>query len=303
MSPVRKRAYIKLLVVAAIWGCASSVIKYTLGGFSPAIFLTYRFFLSGIIALIIFAFTGIKNPKNTKVLLLTLFNGFLISTVALGLLFLGTNKTTAIDSNLICAMTPIIIAVAGVFFLNERVTKRESLGILIALTGTLITIVDPVLIFKNGFGGLTGNLLVFASVIVTAATAIIAKLLLRNNVDTVFATNSSFIVGFLTSLPFSLPKIIDSKFSVLTSVPISYHFGVLYMALLSGTVAYLLWHKAQKSIEVSEANLVDYLYPVFGAPLSIFWLGEKIDKPYIIGCIVIIVGVAFAEYKKQSSNS
>lgn len=302
MSPIRKKAYIQLLIVAAIWGCASSVIKFTLDGFSPTIFLTYRFFLSSVVALIIFAAIGVKIPKNPKILLLTLFNGFLISTVSLGLLFLGTNKTTAIDSNLISAMAPIIIAVASVFFLKERVTKRESIGILIALAGTLITVIDPVLIFKNGFSGLTGNLLVFASVIVTAATAIIAKILLRNNVDVIFSTNVSFIVGFITMLPFSLPKILNSKFSVITSVPISYHLGVLYMAAISGTLAYFLWQKAQKSIEVSEANLVEYLYPVFGAPLSIIWLGEKIDTPYVIGCVIIIVGVLLAELKKRRYN-
>lgn len=162
MSPARKRAYIELLIVAVIWGSASPIIKYTLEGFSPAIFLVYRFFISAIVAFVIFAFTGIKFPKKPKVLTVTLLNGFLLSTVALGLLFLGTDKTTSIDSNLISAVSPIVIAIAGVFFLKEHITKRESIGILIALTGTLITIVEPILKFNNGFGGLEGNLLVLA---------------------------------------------------------------------------------------------------------------------------------------------
>jgi len=199
-------------------------------------------------------------------------------------------------------MSPIIVAVAGVIFLKERVTKRESIGMLIALTGTVITVIEPVLKLNDGFGGLEGNLIVLASVIIGAVTAILAKKILRNNVDAIFATNISFVVGFITMLPFSLSQILNSKFSIITSVPLSYHLGVLYMSLLSGTLAYFLWHKAEKTIEVGEVNILCYLYPIFGAPLSILWLKEKIDLPFIVGCVLIATGVALAEIKKKRYN-
>jgi drug/metabolite transporter (DMT)-like permease len=300
MNPARLRAYIELLIVSVIWGFAAAIIKYTLGGFPPFIFLTYRFFISSIIAVVLFVFIKSKLPKSPKVWALTLFNGFLLSTVSLGLLFLGTDKTTSIDSNLISAMAPITIAIAGVFFLKEHVTKRESFGILIALAGTLITVIEPVLKFQDGFGGLTGNLLVFASIIVGAATAVLAKLVLRNNVDALISTSLSFIVGFLTLAPFTLPQILNSRFQILTSVPFSYHLGVFYMAILSGTVAYYLWHKAHKTIEISEASLFAYLYPIFGVPLSVLWLKEKITIPFIIGSVIIAIGVILAEWKKKA---
>jgi len=302
MNPARKRAYIELLIVTAIWGFASPVIKFTLGGFSPAVFLTYRFFISAVIALIFFILTGFKFPKDPKVLGLTLFNGFLLTTVSLGLLFVGADKTTSIDANLISAMAPITIAIAGVFFLKEHITKRESIGILIALVGTLITIIEPVLKAKDGFGALEGNLLVFASVIVGTVVAVIAKVVSRDEVDAMTATSLSFIVGFITILPFGLPQILNSKFLILTSVPLSYHLGVFYMALLSGSLAYYLWHKAEKTIEVSEVALFAYLYPVFGTPLSVLWLKEKITLPFIIGSVIIAAGVILAEIKKRRYN-
>lgn len=300
MNPARKRAYLELLIVAAIWGMAAPIIKFTLGGFSPEIFATYRFFISAMVAFVIFAFTGIKFPKNPKALLGTLFNGFLLTTVAIGLLFLGLNKTTSVDSNLISAMSPIIIAACGVIFLNERVTKRESIGMLLALTGTVITIIEPVLELKNGFSGMEGNLLVLISVVVGAVTAILAKKLLRNNVDAGFATNSSFIMGFITMLPIALALNPGKNLiTEIASTPFKYHLGVLYMAMLSGSLAYYLWHKAEKTIEIGEVNLIGYLYPLFGAPLSILWLKESIDLPFIIGGVLIIAGVALAQIKKK----
>ncbi len=303
MNPARKRAYLELLVVAAIWGCAAPIIKFTLGGFSPTVFATYRFFISTLAAFAIFAFTGIKFPKNPKIFWMVILNGFLMTTVTIGLLFLGTNKTTSIESNLISAISPIVIAISGVLFLKEHVTKRESVGMLIALAGTLVTVIEPVLKNYDGFGGLTGNLLVLSSVITGAVTAILAKKVLRNGVDALFATNISFIVGFLTMIPITLAfnpggNIIFN----IAATPFKFHLGVFYMALLSGTLAYLLWHKAEKTIEIGEVNLIGYLYPIFGAPLSIFWLKERIDLPFIIGCALIAMGVALAQIKKKRYN-
>lgn len=302
MNPVRKRAYIELLVVSLIWGVAVPVIKFTLGGFSPGIFLIYRFFISSIIAVFFFIFFGIKLPKDRKTLVFLIVNGFLISTVSLGLLFLGTNKTSSIDSNLISAMAPITIVIAGIFFLKEHVTKKESIGLLIALAGTLVTIIEPVFRNRGSFSGLTGNLLVFGYVIVTTITAVLAKKILRTGVDAITATNLSFIIGFITLAPFTLPQIFASKFQVLTSIPLKYHLGVLYMAVLSGTLAYILWHRAEKSIEISEVGLFAYLYPLFGTPLSVIWLGEKISPPFVIGAVIIALGVFLAEWKKKRYN-
>jgi drug/metabolite transporter (DMT)-like permease len=303
MNPVRKRAYIELLVVSLIWGLAAPIIKYTLGGFSPAIFLTYRFFISAVIASIFFIIIGLKLPKDKKTLGFVILNGFLITTVGLGLLFLGADKTSSVDSNLISAMAPVTIAIAGVLFLKERVTKRESLGLLIALAGTFLTILEPVFRNHGGFGGLEGNLLVFASVMITTITAVLAKKLLRNGVDAITATSLSFIVGFVSLAPFTLPSIFASNFQLLTSVPLTYHLGVFYMAVLSGTLAYILWHKAEKSIEIGEVGFFAYLYPIFGTPLSVIWLGEKITSPFVIGVIVIIIGVVLASWKKRPAQT
>jgi drug/metabolite transporter (DMT)-like permease len=74
------------------------------------------------------------------------------------------------------------------------------------------------------------------------------------------------------------------------------------MALLSGTFAYILWHKAEKSIEVGEVSLFSYLFPVFGTPLSVLWLKESISLPFVIVALVIAFGVIVAEYKKKRYN-
>lgn len=296
----RLTAYLLLLAVAVIWGTALPIIKFTLGGFGPLIFLTYRFAISAVIALLLILTFGLKLPHKRQIILLTIIYGFLTSTITLGLLFLGVDKTTAVDTTLIAATGPILVTVAGVIFLNERVTRREKLGIALAFAGVVVTLLEPIL--KNGDGatGLGGNILVFASVLAGVASAVMAKVILRKEVSPATAVNISFIVGFVSLLPavlFLYPP--QTLIQQIQTAPLAYHLGLWYMAIFSGNIAYFLWHKAQKTIEVGEAGLFTYLQPVFAIPLAVLWLKETISLPFIAGAAAIAAGVFIAEYRKS----
>ncbi len=300
MNPHRVRAYILLIIVTAIWGIAEPVIKYTLGGFPPLLFLVYRFGLSTILSLILFLIFGFHFPKDGKTRLELILYGLITSTVSLGLLFFGLDNTTVLDATLITLINPLLVSFAGVYFLREHVTIKEKIGMGIALLGTILTVFEPV--FQNNHTQirLSGNLLIFFYLFTTAWGAVLAKKLLRKDVSPLTLTNTSFIVGFISLIPFAL-----TKYSItdITSVTFPYHLGVAFMALISGSLAYYLSNRAQKSIEIGEAAVFSYLYPLFSAPLAVIWLGEKITPVYIIGGIVIVLGVLIAEIKKKRYNT
>ena len=50
MNPKRLRSYIYLVIVAAIWGAAGPVIKFTLRELPPFTFLTYRFLITSLVS-------------------------------------------------------------------------------------------------------------------------------------------------------------------------------------------------------------------------------------------------------------
>ena len=284
-----------LLVVAVIWGVASPVIKYTLEGFSAPIFLAYRFGISTILAIIIFAINGIHLPKDPKLIFLIILYGFLNSVVSLGFLFFGMEDTTVIEAGLITMIEPLLISTAGVYFLHEHVTKREKIGMAIAILGTALTIAGPL--------HFSGNILVLGYVISTLLTTLLLKKLLKKDVNPMTLTNISFIIGFVSFFGFlvfnhSLPTLYT-----IYNIPYTFHLGVLYMAIISGTLAFWLFNKAQKSIEIGEQSLFAYLYPIFSLPLAVLWLGEKISTIHIIGGVIIIIGVVIAEIKKKRYNT
>lgn len=74
------------------------------------------------------------------------------------------------------------------------------------------------------------------------------------------------------------------------------------MALLSGNLAYYLFVRAERTLKVTEAVLFNYLQPVVTIPLAIFWLKEELSVHFIIGAMVIAIGLFIVEFKKYKKK-
>jgi len=299
MTAHRTKAYIYLIIVAIIWGVASSVIKFTFQGISPLPFLSYRFGIAAIVSVIYFLLVRPKFPNPGKTIPLSIFYGFLAYTVALGLLFLGLEKTTVLDLTLITLLIPLLVVACGAIFFREHITKREKSGILIVLAGSLITAFYPMLAGKSN-GEFSGNMILLAFMIADVGAIIVAKKLVQMKVNSLSLVSLGFIVGALTIIPLTIyMNGFEETVQTITTLPLKYHLGVWYMALISGTLAYSLSVLANKSIEISEAAIFKYLQPIFGVPLAIIWLGEKITPHFIVGAVIITIGIVIAEVKKK----
>lgn len=300
----RLTAYLLLLLVSIIWGVAGPVIKFTLGSFPPIIFLTYRFALASTLGAAIWAIRPPKLRVNADTIPHILIHSILAVPLGLGLLFFGFDKTTSLTGTVISATGPILVAIAGMILLKEHITKPERVGIASALLGTLIVSVGPML-GGNGyaFASFEGNLLIIAALAADAIGTVIAKVSLRDKVPAMALTNISFMIGLVSFLPFLFASYsLNEILTTITNAPLSAHLGVLYMAFLSGTLAYTLQKIAMKTIEVGEVAVFNYLFPIWAAPLSLLWLGEKITLPFILGAATIAAGVVMAEHKRRQKR-
>lgn len=301
MSP-RTKSYLLLFIATIIWGVAGPVIKYTEGYLSPLIFLLYRLAIAGGVGVVALAVTHRHNwPKSAGQRLLLLVYCILSTPVALGLLFIGYNLTSALTASVLNAFYPILAAIVGMLFLHEHITKRENLGMGIALLGTALVIVEP---YLNGgstsSANMLGNLLIIASLLIGVLVTVMTKLILRHSTNPASLTHLSFIIGFIVLLPVVLFQTPPAEvIRQIATAPVMAHLGVLYMALVSGTIAYILWYWGQKTIEIGESAMLSYVYPLIALPLSIFWLHESITWSLVAGAAIIGVGVLIAETKKK----
>ncbi len=302
MSPRRAKAYLFLIATAAIWGAAGPVIKFTLDSVDPIPFLAYRFFISAIFSTIFLVTSKFTFRKLTNNWRIYISYGLLAVPFALGALFVGLDRATVLDLTISTAISPLVVSVLAHFILKDHLTKREKVGIAIVLVGVFVNSLLP--IFLDGNAKITGDIFIILYILFDAASVIVAKLATKKRIKSSNLTNVAFVIGLLTIVPVSITSYgFQETITIIKNLPFSAHLGVWYMALISGVLAYYLFIRGQKTIEVSEGILFNYLQPLFAIPLAVFWLQEKPTIPFVIGAVLITIGVIIAELKTKSANS
>ena len=75
--------------------------------------------------------------------------------------------------------------------------------------------------------------------------------------------------------------------------------SVIFLAIPSSVVAYILWNRMIREIDVTKVLVALYVIPIPTAILSYVFLGEIITQPLVLGAALVLVGV----YLKESSRS
>ncbi len=302
MHAARLKAYAEILITMFIWGAATIVIKATLSGIEPIPFLIYRFSISSLFAIPFLPRITRLFRKPQKTVLLILLYALLTGPIGLGILFVGLNKTSVVNLSLVSAIEPLLLVMLGSKLFHDHLSKKAKLGILVALIGATLTLIEP-LFSAVGIGSISGNVLISTYILSDMTSVIILKKLLKKNVDPIALTSLSFMVGFIALLPIVLystsPLIFIRSLAIL---PLQYHFGVLYMALFSGSIAYVLRARAQKTLSISEVSIFGYLSPFISTILALLFLNERITFLYFLGGLLIIFGVIIVELKRNNKN-
>lgn len=297
-TSARVKAYAALIAVSAIWGIAGPVIKGTLEYIQPFAFLYYRFLIVCVFTIPWYILYLRKYPlAKREIFPLTVF-GYLATTVNLGLIFVGFERTTSLDGTLLGVVSPLFIVALGVLFLKEQINSHAKWGLGIAFLGSIITVIQP-LFEGHAFPlqNVLGNILILIAAVDWALFTFLSKKSFNHFSPTLFTLHSS-IVGLLSFAPMayfehgnSLPPI-----DFIFSSPLIF-FGVFYMSIISFLVAFFLYEYGMSKINISEGSIFTYLHPIFALPVAYLWLHETITVPFVVGAVLIAVGVVFAEKK------
>lgn len=294
--PARTYAVLALLLTSIIWGIAGPVIKLTLPFLPPFTFIFFRLIIASWIFLPLFLREHKKHPIDERDFPHLFLVGLFGITLNLGLLFLGLEKTSAIEGGLISATTPVLLLLAGWWFLKEKINLREKIGTVLALLGTLIIVFEPVFrgeLFDHAFSPdrTAGNLLVLLGNLAWVAYTILSKEISKKY-SALMITFVSIIVGLITFLPLSLMEVfVFHKIPVFNPTSVA---GLLYMSILSLGAAYFLFEWGLRKLEACETGVFAYLQPVFTFPAAYLLLGEMIPPFLWPAILVTALGVIIA---------
>jgi drug/metabolite transporter (DMT)-like permease len=149
---------------------------------------------------------------------------------------------------------------------------------------TSLSVIEPV-----------GVLLMVAAALCWAAYSVFGKKALQRYSNQV-ATSCAFILGTLFLIPFAIS---DGHMNSLANSSASAWVSVVFLAIPSSVVAYLLWNRMIHVTDVTKVLVSLYVIPIPTAILSYIFLGETITLRLVLGAALVIMGV----YLTSSSRS
>jgi len=273
-------AIIALIFANIIWGAAFPIYKWTLEIVPPFIFTFIRFFGGALIVLpFVYKSLRIQRSDIPKLILVSLIG----ISVQIPLLFFGLKLSPSINA-------PIIIS--SVIFLNEKLKVKVLIGTLVSLLGVLAIILRPFIESGGLTGSVLGNFLLFGATVCSVAQALILKRITANN-DPLALVFWMFVIGIIPIIPFALYE--TQTFNLLTQINLQAVIGLLYGIVFAAVIAHYLYAFGIKFVKASEVGIFSYVDPLATIVIAIPLLGEIITPTYILGAILVFLGIFIAE--------
>lgn len=280
------------ILCCALWGSATPFIKTGYELMLPdkdvpstMLFAGIRFFLAGIITVIIYSVAGkrVLYPKAEnlgKVAVVSLFQ----TVIQYIFFYVGLANTTGVKGTVISgSSTFFAILIASLIFRQEKLTFKKIFACVLGFAGVIAVNLKG-LDFNMNF---TGDAFVLFSAIASAASSVIMKRY-SNDEDPVVISGYQFIMGGAVMMAIGL--LFGGGVEITT-----FKAGAVltYLAFLSA-IAYALWGILLKHNPVSKVTVFSFTIPVFGVLLSNVMLAEESNVSLLnllIALVLICAGI------------
>ncbi|MFQ2750491.1 DMT family transporter [Aeromonas caviae] len=285
---MRTSDYVRLLVLAAIWGASFLFMRIAAPAFGSVntTFLRVFFALVGLAAMLLLLRTPMRfQGKLKSAMVLGIINsGVPFLMYAIAALWLPAGYSAILN-----ATTPLMGALIGFSFFSETLTLRKWAGVMLGLVGIgLIT--------TTGEVDLSGQLAigVLACLIATACYGCAGFLTRRwvterGGLDAKLVAFGSQIGAVLFLLPFF-------GYTLATGPAVDWAqpgvwASVLAVGFLCTAFAYLLYFRLIADIGPLRSLTVTFLIPPFGILWGYLVLGETLTGGFVFGGAVVCLAV------------
>ena len=270
-----------LLLLAALWGASFLFIRIASPVLGPVVLVDLRVFIAGG-ALVFYALRSARLPAlwshwKAYLLLGAVNAAFPFTLIAFAELHLPASLAATLN-----ATTPLFTAIVAAFWLHDRLTARKVIGLVVGIIGVGILV---------GWSALPLNTTLFLSVGASLAAAgcygiggVYSKVAFKGTPPLALAIGQQLGAGFLL-FPFAVLTLP----TVFPSVPVL--LAVAALALLSTSVAYLLYFHLMATVGPINTLTVTFLVPVFSLLWGVLFLGESLSLAWLIGLVVILLSL------------
>ena len=275
------------LGAASIWGGMYVVSKVVLEVIPPFALLTIRLVM-GVLTLAVLLLLREQKEFTRRQFRDSFLVGIVGYGVSLGFQFVGTKLSTASNGSLVTSATPAFVLLFAPFLLNEKPTVRRLIALAASTLG-VIAVIDPRMAnFSSSLS--VGNLSLLAAALTWALYSVLVRRI-SMNMELLPSSAVMLLGGIPSSLLFGVFEVHQQGIGEIT---IGILGGILFLGIISTALAMFLWNYAFAQLPAASASLTFFAQPVVGTLLGWFFLGEKITPLFLLGGVLITMGIEFA---------
>ncbi len=284
---------------ALLWGVLAIVLKIIDNDLEPATIVWFRFVLAFVM---LAAWQAFKNPSSFKLIAKP---PLLLIIATLGLswnyisFMMGIHYTTPSNAQLFIQMGPILLAVAGIVFFKEKISKLQSVGFAVAIVGVVFFYRDQLMAFfdsKQEYN--LGVIYILTSAMAWATYAVLQKkLVLKYSIES------------LNLFVFGLPVLLYAPFIHLGPLlQVSWLTMVLLLFVgLNTLFSYTFLSVALKNTDANKVSIIIILNPIITficmdifTRLDVSWIQhERFSIMSVVGAGLVIAGAILVAKRQK----
>ena len=266
------------------------VVAVTNGGFAPVFQAGLRSVGAVIVLLIWMRLRGVSFHVPAAARLGGIISGILFSIEFMGL-FTALDLTTVSRASVIFYSMPVWLAViAHLFFPGERLTRRKTLGLVLAMIGVGIALADR----GGGQVSWTGDILALISAFCWAGIVVCVRLTPLSEVPPAQQLMFQVMISgpiLLIVAPFFGPLVRDVG-------PI-HIAGLLYQIVAVASLGFLAWFWLMSIYPSSSVASFSFLSPVFSVLLGWLLLSEDVAPSVWFALVLVASGIFLINRKPK----
>jgi len=267
------------------------VSKVVLEVFPPFTLLTIRLTL-GALVLGAILFLRSKTGFTREKYLASFMVGFVGYGISLGFQFVGTKLSTASNGALVTSATPAFVLLFAPLLLGEKPSLRQVVALMASTLGVLAVIDPRTADFSSAL--FLGNLSLLGAALTWALYSVLVRKI-SASADLLTSSTVMLLAGLPSSILLAVFELRTQAVGAITPGIIG---GLLFLGIISTALAMFLWNYAFTQLPAASASLTFFAQPVVGILLGWFFLGENITPLFLLGGVLIGIGILISAREK-----
>ena len=288
----RRNAIFQALFVVFLWATSWVLIKIGLQEIPPILFAGLRYTLA-FLCLLIVVMLGPRSVNlrslsgRTWTKLVSL--GICFYALTQGASFVALNLLPAVTVNLLWSFSSIAVAILGIFWLSEKPTRMQWLGIILSLVGAVLFFF-PASVPGNFLPGLAAAIV---GVLANAVSSILGREVNRKGeLPPLVVTVVSMGIGAIALLGIGvmvegMPQIDLRGWAI-----------ILWLAVVNTAFAFTLWNHTLRQLKAVESSIINGTMLIWIPVLAVLFLGERVNAREILALLVVGVGTLVVQLKR-----